>query len=296
MNDEQHGMSDEFASRMRQGLSTMAVRERVRERSRNRAIAGGALAAVVVATVAVLGSQALGQLGPERDQAGPAVTQTPTTAPTGPTEPGSTEPAPSETAPSEPTPTDTAPTPPPGFAGVAAGEPLVVDTESCGDGCGDAGAAGDGTHVERRFDIYLLCEGSGSVSYGGAPWVDCSEHPAGSGFVQFDVIDTFEDGDPQVTASSDFDGQLSVVEAGQPPVGSGAGGTATVWVTCIGSTGSVMVGGVLFDCSTAVAPEGEIVVGSTIAAWGVPIRPGEIAPRVEGDRSGMATVSFVVER
>lgn len=291
MSDEQHGMSDEFASRMRQGLSTMAVRERVRERSRNRAIAGGALAAVVVATVAVFGSQALGQLSPERDQAGPAVTQTPTTAPT---EPGSTDPAPSEPAPTETAPTE--PTPPPGFAGVAAGEPLVVDTESCGGDCGDAGAAGNGTPVERLLDIFLLCEGSGSVSYGGAPWVDCSQHAAGSGFVQFDVVDSFEDGDPQVTASSDFDGQLSVVEAGQPPVGSGGGGTATVWVTCTGSTGRLTVGGVLFDCSTAVAPAGEIVVGSTIAAWGVPIRPGEIAPRVEGGRSAMATVSFVVER
>ena len=42
-------MSHDFEERMRRGLSTMAVRERVRERRRNRAIAGGAVAAAVVA-------------------------------------------------------------------------------------------------------------------------------------------------------------------------------------------------------------------------------------------------------
>lgn len=291
MNDEQQGgrpgMSEEFKARMRQGLSTMAVRERVRERRRNRAIAGGALAAVVVCAVAVFGSQALGNLSSERDQAAPPTPTAPTET-AQPTAEPTAEPTPEETAPASPT-------PPPGFEGVAAGEPLVLDHETCVGGCGDVGAGG-GPPVERTFDVYLVCEGSGSVSYGGELWVDCAGQATGAGFVRLGVLDTVDDGDPQFTTSGDFNGRLAVVDAGAPPVGDGAGGTATVWVTCHSPYDAVTVGGVLFDCGTVEVPQDELLVRATMAAWGVPILPGEIAPRIEQGESSTAEVSFVVER
>ncbi|WP_306233264.1 hypothetical protein [Agrococcus beijingensis] len=290
-------MDDAFKARMRQGLSSMAVRERLRERRRNRAIAGGALAAVVVATVAVIGAQALGGGQLEQDRAQPGTTQTPapatssTPAPTEPSTPAPTEP--STPAPSEPGPAPA--TPPAGFEVVAAGEPRVLDVQSCADGCGDAGTGG-GSPVERTFDVYLLCEGSGSVAYGGQSWVDCSEHPAGSAFVQLDAIDTVDDGDPQFTTSTDFDGQLRVVEPGRLPAGDAGGSTATVFVTCQGTRGTVRVAGVVFDCAAAEAAPGMVVRSSTIAAWGVPIEAGALAPRIEPDPDASVQVAYVVER
>lgn len=280
-------MDDEFKARMRRGLSTMAVRERMRERSRNRAIAGGALAAVVIATVAVFGSQALGTLQSERDQAAPPTTTTPVE--TGVPTPEPTEPV-ETTPPTEPA----EPTPPPGFDGVAAGEPTVTDVETCIE-CGDAGAAG-GPQLERIYDLYLLCEGSGVVRFGGEVWVDCGDHRAGTGFVEHGVPDWYDDGDPQFTTSDDFDGQLSVVEPGAAAVGDSPGATATVWVTCSSPEGTVAVGGVLFDCSAAVPPEGETLRASTLAAWGVPIEPGLFAPRIEIGADAIVSVSYVVER
>ncbi|MCH1881885.1 hypothetical protein [Agrococcus sp. ARC_14] len=285
MNDEQ--MSDEFKSRMRQGLSSMAVRERMRERSRNRAIAGGALAAVVVATVAVFGAQALGGVA-ERDQAAPS-SPTPTVVET-PTPGETTAPTPAPTESPEPEPTA-----PPGLEGVAAGEPLVVGVETCADGCGDAGAAGPEPIVERIFDIYLVCEGRGTVFFGSEAWIDCSAQQVGSGFVQLDQRDVVGDGDLEFTSSEDFNGALTLVDAGQPPVGTIEGDSATVWVTCSDQSSTITVGGVAFDCSAAEAPADDFFRSATLAAWGVPILPGEIAPRIERDQ-GTGSVSFVVER
>lgn len=282
-------MGDDFRGRMRQGLSSMAVRERLRERRRNRAIAGGALAAIVVATVAVIGSQALGGAQLEQDRAQPGTTQTPGQPPA--QTPGGTDPG-TSTPPVEPPVETGAPTPPPGLEGVAAREAQLLDVATCAE-CGDAGSA-DGAPVEGRFDVYLVCEGRGTVSFGGVLWVDCAEHPAGTGFAQLGVVDTLSDGDPQLTASSDFDGRLSRVDEGAPAVGEGEGGTATVWVTCSGQSEPVVVGGVTFDCGAVEAPEGEMVTAATFAAWGVPILPGEIAPRLTG--AVPASLSFVVER
>lgn len=289
-------MGDAFKARMRQGLSAMAVRERLRERRRNRAIAGGALAAVVVATVAVIGAQALTSVQLERDLAGPGTTEAPsptdaataTPTPTPAVEPPSATP----TVPVE-TPAQTGP--PPGLEGVAAGVPEVLDVLSCPGGCGDTGAGG-GSQIERRFDIYLVCEGRGQVRYGGQEWIDCADHPAGSGFVQLDAADTYEDGDPQLTTSDDFDGALSVVDSGGVPVGARPAERATVYVTCLVVEGAVTVGGVVFDCAAPQAPEGEFVQQSTMAAWGVPILAGEIAPRIERTSTSAVRVAFVVER
>ena len=96
MSDElQPGMSEDFKARMRQGLSSMAVRERVRERRRNRAIAGGAVATVTAVVLGVGVWQIAGAIDPRVDQAAvpttsvepsttptPAPTPTPTSAPT----------------------------------------------------------------------------------------------------------------------------------------------------------------------------------------------------------------------
>ena len=281
-------MDDAFRARMRQGLSSMAVRERMRERRRNRAIAGGAVAAVVVATFAVVGAQALAGLQPERDRAAPpmpthSTIQTPAETPE-PTEPVETTPAPE---PPEHT-------PPPGLEGAAAGQPTVTDVRSCSE-CGDTGAGG-GDPAESHFDVYLLCEGRGTVRFGGEVWADCGDHRAGTGFVEHGVADWYDDGDPRFTTSDDFDGQLSVVEPGAPATGASPGVTATVWVTCSAPEGTVTVGGVLFDCSAPVPPEGETLVGSTLAAWGVPIEPGLFAPRIDIGANAVVSVSYVVDR
>ncbi|MGM1030670.1 MAG: hypothetical protein ACQEWM_12500 [Actinomycetota bacterium] len=267
MSDEpQPGMSEDFKARMRQGLSSMAVRERVRERRRNRAIASGVVAAVTAVVLGVGVWQVAGSIDPRMDQAAPVPTSTiapsaeptPTPAPT-----SSTAAVPTETAAPEPT-------PPPGFEGVASGVPIVTDFVDCSAGCGDAGAAG-GPTVERVFDVYVLCEGSGSVLYGGAEWIDCAEHEPGSGWAVLDAMDVVGDGDPRYTSSPDFDGRLQVVDAGAAPTGEVVGDTATVYYDC---GPSVTIGGVLFDCSDpAIIPD--------LAAWGIPIEPGWFAPRIE---------------
>lgn len=263
MSDElQPGMSEDFKSRMRQGLSSMAVRERVRERRRNRAIASSAVAAVTAVVLGVGVWQVAGSIDPRMDQAAPVPSIT--VAPSTPAPPPPTSAAvPTETTAPEPT-------PPPGFEGVASGVPIVTDFIDCSDGCGDAGAAG-GPTVERVFDVYVLCEGSGSVLYGGAEWIDCADHEPGSGWAVLDAVDVVGDGDPRYASSPDFDGQLQVVDAGAAPTGDAIGGTATVYYDC-GS--SATIGGVLFDCSDpAIIPD--------LAAWGIPVEPGSFAPRIE---------------
>lgn len=283
MSDQREtGMSPEFRARMRQGVSTMAVRERVRERRRNRAIAGGAVAAVAAAVVGVGVWQFSGVLDPRVDEAAPAPTTTlqPTAV-----EPSAT-PEPAETPTASETP-DPGPTPPPGFEGVAAGQPIVTASVPRGD-FGDTGAAG-GSALERVYDVYVLCEGSGTVRFGGEAWIDCADFEAGTGWAVFGEIDVVGDGDPQYTTSDDFDGQLQVVDAGAAPQGSVEGDTATVYYDC---GPSVTVGGVLFDCSDPASI-------NNLAAWGVPIGAGSFAPAiVPGDETeGLPSpVRWVMER
>ncbi|GEK81332.1 hypothetical protein [Agrococcus baldri] len=276
MNDERMprgpGMDDAFKARMRQGLSTMAVRERMRERARTRAIAGGALAAVVVATAAVFGIQALGG-DAERDQAAP-----PTPTATETTPPEGFEPPPASEAPEPMQTGQPGPTPPPGFEGVAAGEPQVLDAYDCGAAdteCGDAGAAG-GPQIERYFDAYVLCRGSGSVLYGESVWIDCTEHEPGTGWAQLRVPDVVGDGDPQFTATGDFDGELATVDAGRAPAGGTGAERVTAYLDCNGfGRERVTVGGTVFDCGQG----GDLVV-EQFGAWGVPVAPGSFAPAI----------------
>ncbi len=279
MSDErQPGMSPDFRARMRQGVSTMAVRERVRERRRNRAVAGGAVAAVAAAVLGVGVWQFSGVLDPRVDEAAPAPTTTPTAI-----EPSVT-PEPTVAATETP---DPGPTPPPGFEGVAAGEPIVTASVERGES-GDTGAAG-GPGIERMVDVYVLCEGTGTVSFGGAVWIDCADFEAGTGWAVLGEADLVGDGDPQYTTSDDFDGQLQVVDAGVAPQGSAQAATATVYYDC---GPSVTIGGVLFDCSDPTSID-------ELAAWGVPIGAGSFAPTIApgDDASGPPSpVRWVMER
>ncbi len=162
--------------------------------------------------------------------------------------------------------------------------PIVTDSVPASDS-GDTGAAG-GPSIERVYDVYVLCEGEGTVLFGGAAWIDCTEFEPGTGWAIFGQLDYAGDGDPQYTASPDFDGQLSVVDEGAVPAGSANGATATVYYDC-GST--VTIGGVVFDCDadpTAIVD---------LAAWGVPIGAGSFAPRVEAEVRP-ESIRWVVER
>lgn len=284
MSDEQQ-MSDAFKARMRQGLSTMAVRERMRERARNRAIAGGALAAVVIAAGAVLGVQVLAGGAAHQDMAGPGTSTT--AEPTAPPAPGPTEaPEPTETEPTETAPAE--PTPPPGFDGVAAGEPLVTSTIPLESGDAGAGGGYDPGQVERRTDIYVLCEGTGTVSLGDEPWIDCTTLQPGTVAVHLDRPYFSDWDDDELVVSDDFDGVVREVPAGEAPAGTGTGGTATVHVICFGDAPTV-VGGVSFECSWSDDDE----QARSVAAWGVPFGPDELVPRIT-ERNGFIT--FVIER
>ncbi len=284
---EAAGMDDAFRARMRQGVATMAVRERVRERARNRAIAGGALATVVVATAAIFGVQALGGAAERHDQAAPP-TPTRTAAP---------EPTVSPTP--QPTPTEQEPTPPPGFEGVAAGEPVVTGVIPPGD-AGDAGAAG-GPHpsqIEGYVDAYVLCEGDGRVYSGDDLWVDCGALAPGTVIVDIGTPRFREWDDPELTWSADFDGEVRVVPNGEQPEGVGVGGTATVHVECLLAP-PVTIGGVRFDCEGS--PEAGHV--TDLAAWGLPFGPDVLVPRIEVEPledgqpgSAHGTIRFVIER
>lgn len=288
LRDEQ-GMDAAFRARMRQGLSTMAVRERTRERRRNRAIAGGALAAVVVATAAVFGVQALAGADGQRDQAAP---------------PAPTSEAPAPTPTPEPTPTEPPePTPPPGFEGVAAGEPIV--TESRAGDVGDTGAAG-GPHasqIEGYIDSYVLCEGSGQVYSGDELWVDCATLQPGTVIADIGSPQYRDWVDSELSRSADFDGTVRAVPNGEVPEGVGVGGSATVYVECLFEP-SVTIGGVRFECMEPVdTGAGSTEVAAEMAAWGVPFGPDELVPRIEVDAAsngslGVArgTIRFVIER
>lgn len=290
MNDERmrdDGMSAEFQARMRRGLSTMAVRERQRERQRERrrrAMAAGALVAVVVAGGTALTIAVTGDGSREQDRAQPGTTETPDPAVLSTPGPLVTD-APSPTAPLE-------------FEGVAAGTPQVFDVQTCTgvDDCVDQSAAGSAP-ADRIVDAYVLCESDGTVSQGARPWIDCSEQRPGSGFVQLHVAADASDADAEFTASPDFDGTLAVVETGQRPQGEAGSATATVYVTCLSTRGTITVGGVDFDCGLAQAPEGEFVESATLGAWGIPIQPGDLAPSIERDpRSVFVQVEYVAER
>lgn len=272
MSDERPpGMSEEFQARMRLGLSTMAVRERVRERRRNRAIAGGAVAAAVVALVAVLGGQVLAGGAGERDVAVPTQTAEPTTEPTQPSLDTPTL-EPSETEPAEPT-------PPPGFEGVAAGEPDYVQSTACPtNDCGDAGAAG-GPSLEGQYDVYVLCEGAGQVLYGGRVWIDCAQYDAGTGWAMLGYGDFVGDGDPEFTATPDFEGRLDVLAPGAVPQGRAQAATATIYHDCSRGPGELRVGGTLWECRR------DDYAAESVSAWGVPIAEGSYAPRFEAPDS-----------
>ncbi|WAC67196.1 hypothetical protein OVA14_05490 [Agrococcus sp. SL85] len=281
MSDERPpGMSEEFQARMRLGLSTMAVRERVRERRRNRAIAGGAVAAAVVAVVAVLGGQVLAGGASERDVAVPTQTAEPTTEPTQPSLDTPT-PEPTETEPAEPT-------PPPGFEGVAAGEPSVLDSVDCSEGgCGDAGAAG-GPSVEGVYDVYVLCQGTGQVRFGDSVWIDCTQFDPGTGWALLAYDDTVGDGDPEFTATSEFDGRLDVLPTGESPQGRAQASTATVYYDCSGFEEGPIIDGVQWDCR-----QGGFSIIPDLGAWGVPIPEGSYAPRIRHDGDGSLGTSMV---
>ncbi len=277
--ERQPGMSDEFKTRMRQGLSSMAVRERVRERRRNRAIAGGGVAAVAALVVGVGVWQVTGAIDPSIDQAAPPV-------PSMTAEPSATPPAPTLTTATEaPEPT---PAPPPGFEGVAAGEPIVTASVEAPEG-GDTGAGG-GAPIEREYEVYVLCEGGGSVLFDGIPFIDCEQFEAGTGWAYFGLTDVVGDGDPQYTATADFDGQLQVVDKGAMPSGTVEGATVTVYYDCM-SREVLTIGGQRFDCG---ADPRRI---PDLAAWGVPVAPGSFAPRIETEDAGFnGVVRWLVER
>lgn len=284
MNDQTGGaerqMDDDFRADMRRGLRHMIVTERRRAQRRNRVIAGSALALVLGAVVAV-GAYGLSRTNPEQDRALPAPT-------------ASMQPSADATQPPHSTAAETSPTPPAGFEEVAAGVPHVREVRTCTDACGDQGATGSGPS-DRLVDAYLLCEGRGIISRDGSAWIDCGEHASGSGFVELDVPATAAA--DSFSASADFDGVLEVVDAGTPPQGDAGAQYATVSVTCAGPRGAVTVGGVDFDCALAHAPEGEFVASATLAAWGVPIAIGELAPRIERSPLSMfVSVAFTVER
>lgn len=283
-------MSADFEERMRRGLSTMAVRERVRERRRSRAIAGGAVAAAVVAVAAVIGGQALAGLAPERDMA----------APPAPTTSATSEPVPSETAVPAPTPTETAPaepTPPPGFEGIAAGEAHVTASVPLGEG-GDAGAAGgpDPKQIEGYVDVYVLCEGSGQVLVGDTPWLDCARLQEGTVMLDLGRALYRDFDDPEIRGTADFTGVIRQVQRGEAPAGIGVGGTATVYVDCWSRPSTLRVGGVdvTEGCGTAV--DGRFV--TEVGAWGIPFGPDQLIPTVEvgpDDRSSGA-IRLVIQR
>lgn len=271
-------MDEEYRVEMRRGLKTMISSEGRRSTRRNRAIAGGA-AAVVLGAAVIAGGFGLArpQLGQDRAQPAPASTTTTPTA---------TAPSPSDSEPQ--------PSAPTGFEGVAAGLPRLIEVQTCADPCDDQGATGSGPG-DRLVDAFVLCEGRGTISREGSIWIDCGAHPSGSGFIELNVPAALAD--HPFTTSADFDGALEVVDAESPPPGDAGGQYATAFVTCDGPRGAVTVGGVAFDCSMAQAPEGEFVSSATIAAWGIPIARGELAPHIE--RSPLSTfvhVSYSVQR
>lgn len=269
MSDERHGLDPDFAQRMRAGLSTMAVRERRRERARRRVLGIGAATAAVAGVVA-LGLVQLGVVAVPGDETAPPPTHDPGAVPT------ETAPAPPPEA-EDPAPPDDGQTPPAGFEGVDPGEVVALGSGPHLGGTGDAAADDDWVAI----DVYVLCSGAGQVLEGGAAQVDCAAEPAGtivmfSGWDDPDAID--------ITTSGDFDGTVEWVPTGELPQVASQGGTATVEVACVGSRDRpqvYVVGGITFDCATV----GDIPYDqyTTLAAWGVPYEAGQLGPAITSD-------------
>lgn len=279
------GMDDEFAARMRRGLSAMAPREVARTRRIRRTAASGAFGVLAVAVVAVLGGQVLGLPGDGSVEAvptpSPTVVETPSAEPTPEPTP---EPSPSVTP--EP---DPEPTPPPGFEGVAAGVPVVTDTldTTTFGGYGDTGAAGGEPYAVH--DVYVLCRGAGSVE---TPWeiVDCTAEAPMTVIAQLRVHTPVSAGPrPSVILSDDFTGTVRIVEAGEVPGGTGTGGVASAWVEC---PVSLTIGGSAFSCTWT---QGSLIAAEE-AAWGIPYAADQLAPPIVFDGIERAiTVRLVLD-
>ncbi|MFC7432177.1 MULTISPECIES: hypothetical protein [unclassified Agrococcus] len=283
------GMDDEFAARMRRGLSAMAPREVARTRRIRRTAASGVLGVLAVAVVAVLGGQVLGLPGDGSVEAVP--TPTPTVVDT-PSPVPSSDPAPTASPGPSPGPSpepDPEPTPPPGFEGVAAGVPVVTDTldTSGGVGYGDTGAAGDEPYL--LHDVYVLCRGAGVVETPRVA-VDCAEEAPMTVIAQLNVV-TYESWGtrPLVTLSDDFTGTVRVVDSGEIPGGVGTGGVAAAWVTC---PAALTIGGSAFSCTWT---QGSLIAAEE-AAWGIPYSADQLVPPIVlDDPTAPQTIRLVLD-
>lgn len=280
MSDETGPEMDEaFAQRMRRGLAAMPPRELARtERLRQRA--AGVIGVLVIVAVTVLGVQTLGPGASPGMEAVPTPTPTPSVTPTPDPTP---TPAPSVSPTPEP---DPEPTPPPGFEGVAAGVPVITELGQAG--IGDTGSAGGGPSVIAYADVYVLCQGTGSVDVEGVI-VDCTEEAPSTVIATLSLAyDSAIASTPAVVPDAGFTGIVRVVERGQQPAGLGIGGVASVWVSCP-ADGLQSIGGVAFDCSQTY--EGSYV--GELAAWGIPYSAGQLVPTVVND--GFAQLRFVLD-
>lgn len=278
------GMDEAFAQRMRRGLSAMPPRELARtERIRQR-VAGG-LGLLVIVAVTVLGVQTLGPGASPGIEAVPTPTPTPSVTPT-------PDPTPDPTPSVSPTP-DPAPdpTPPPGFEGVAAGQPVVTETfdTAGGVGLGDTGAAVGEPY--RVHDVYVLCRGQGVVETP-LETIDCAAETPMTVLAYLGTISLVSQGGyPQVTLSGDFTGTVRIVAPGETPGGVGVGGVASVWVDCPPRLESI--GGVVFTCTWT---QGTLIPLEE-AAWGIPYAPDQLVPpivRANAEGSG-TVVRFVLD-
>jgi hypothetical protein len=279
------GMDEEFAARMRRGLSAMAPREVARTRRIRRRVAGGALGALAAAVVAVVGVQTIGAAGDGSVEAVPTPTST-----VGETSSAEPTPEPTPSASSDPVvEPEPEPTPPPGFEGVAAGTPVVVDTlDTTEAGFGDTGAAGDGEPYVLH-DVYVLCRDEGTVQ---TPWdvVDCTAEAPMTVIAQLGIPTFASQGTrPSIVMSDDFSGTVRVVDAGEVPGGTGIAGVAAAWVGC---PATVTIGGSAFTCSWVQGP----LVAAEEAAWGIPYAADQLVPPiVREDPSAPMIVRFVLD-
>lgn len=280
MSDREGSEMDEaFAARMRRGLAAMPPRE-VARTQRIQQRAAGALGVLAIVAVTVLGVQTLGSTGQ-----GVEAVQTPSPTPSVTPAP---EPAPPVAPSGTPTPEpDPEPTPPPGFEGVAAGVPVI--TELSQGGFGDTGAAG-GPTTFGYADVYVLCEGAGTVDVRGSI-VDCAQEAPSTVVAMLPVaFDASVESSPSVVPDTGFTGVVRVVAPGEQPAGLGMGGVASVRVPCP-SSGPVTIGGVVFDCDQMY--EGLVV--RELAAWGIPYSADQLVPRVVQADGGVTQLRFVLD-